>query len=302
MIKLEKIEIWKSQNNELLKISSINSRIRVMFFQKEYKDDAVNVFGSWLQKVPSIYVLKGYENDKPTFYVGQTLNFVQRLKDINHPYKEEWVEQVIIICSKDQEHFFDTGELLYFERSLIKKLRENQNIILKNINEGQNNSNWSSEDKYMFNSELEIILNFIKMIKEDWFEQFNNDIKISDSIDSELRDEKNYMKVEHKFKDSEKIIALFNKVDNSIILEKNTSIFNYLKNKNISKRLKDAFAADKNLFKENDKTAKYLILNKDLSCSSVSSASVILTGSKSNGWDFWIMSENGKPLNQIRKK
>ncbi|WHQ37529.1 hypothetical protein [Spiroplasma sp. SV19] len=76
---------------------------------------------------------------------------------------------------------------------------------------------------------------------------------------------------------------------------------NYLENKNISKKLINIFENDDALFKEKDKNKKQLTLNKDLYCNSVSYASVILSGNRNNGWDFWTISNNKNKLSTIRK-
>ncbi|WHQ37528.1 hypothetical protein [Spiroplasma sp. SV19] len=131
MGRINKIEILKYGENEFSKVSSVSSRIKVMFFQKKYSSEAFEIFNDWLSK-PLVYILKGYdyENDNFQFYVGETINFFQRSNNFEHYYNEEWVEQIIIISSKDQEQIFNKSELQYFEKIFINKLNDNKNILI----------------------------------------------------------------------------------------------------------------------------------------------------------------------------
>lgn len=86
---------------------------------------------------PGIYFLIGRENEDDevkSIYVGESENVYERIIQHLKDYKKNFLEQIIVFSSKDEE--LTKAHIKFLEFKLIEELKNNSRYILKNNNLG----------------------------------------------------------------------------------------------------------------------------------------------------------------------
>ncbi|WP_342275512.1 hypothetical protein [Spiroplasma endosymbiont of Cantharis lateralis] len=272
MIKnIEKIEI--QEINGHIKVININTlSMKILKFKKTNLDEVLEIFNSDFQRSGGVYLFK-WEDEKGNlwYYIGETDNFFKRF---NNHEKIAKAKDIIMILSTDILNAFDYSKRKYFEYLFIDKLDKqiSNRIYLENNKRNTDLSKIESIDTYTIKYYFQTMLRLILILDSKFF-QSDQDAEIYEN--DKFNDSNEKIKVFIKYK-NEVIECFFNKVNHSIILNKNTLISDPNQNKYISNEV------SKNL--KTIKKGNKFYLENELIFKNPSAAANLITGVSSNGW------------------
>lgn len=226
---------------------------------------------------PSLYILTGVDNDKPTAYIGYAKSFRNRI--IDHMQKKDFWRTAYAFVANDMVSL-SSNDVQYLEYRAIEEAQAgNMNIVLDNKNKPHKPAIEEAREATMMSiyEEIKMLAEFagcnVFTTKEE------NVIKQQDIL----------------FANAKGFTArgTYNSETKELTILKNSEIIPVAVDsyKNKAKR---AELIAKHTVKKGDK----LILTEDFVFPSPSGASSFALGRPSNGWDDWRNSE-GQPLSQL---
>ena len=220
-------------------------------------------------KKESLYLLFGEENK---VYVGQTQNFIERVKD--HDYKKDFWNEALVFIAKDNSI---TGiDVQYLEYLAINEIKK-ANIYT--LQDNKQNPKCPNLPEY----------------QRDFIEEFFEDVKLLSSFMGYSLFDKVIEEKEHLFycKNNKGTDA------KGIYYEDGLRVLSGSKIRvETVSSFDDRLNREKILKENGNKEGEYFILHKDIEFKSPSSASSFCLGNNSNGWNDWKDIE-GKTLSEV---
>jgi Domain of unknown function (DUF4357) len=247
-----------------LKSSFISNRVCNAFFVPRAKLSSAK--GREELQRPSLYLLIG---DGNKVYVGETENFIERVKD--HDQKKDFWNEAIVFSAKD--NYLTKADVQYLECLAIERIKKANIFQLEG------------------NKQTPKIPNLPEH-QMDSVGEFFEDVKLLSSFLNYELFKIVEEKTEHLF-----LCKSAKSVDAKGFYDENG--FTVLAGSRVSKDVTDSFGSDQGrnqILQENCKDCgSYFMLEKNIIFKSPSAASTFCLGRKSNGWSDW-KDDDGKTL------
>jgi len=222
-------------------------------------------------KRPSLYLLLGDEN---LAYIGETENFLKRIKD--HNYNKDFWNEVIVFSTKDES--LNKADVQYLEYLAIQQAKKAK---IYNLNENKTSPAEPSMPEHQRDTVIE----------------FFQDVQILSSFLGYRLFE------ERKQQPNRPLYHCNNNTGTNATGIYEGKGFRVLAGSQLRKKTAPSFeqgvGRKKKLLSENaTEEDHYFVLNKDIIFSSPSAASSFCLGANSNGWNDW-KDETGQTLNDV---